>query len=382
MKDNFCAYIDKGMRLHFSTVNGDLHVMRKPCCQLQNDLTPEQLKTQIPAESPETIFKHPSNQWYKDYFKNNNDLPPQCVRCQNLEILTGSSPRTDYNKRHNKGEFDGYDINRLDVVLGNTCNLACPFCSSGSSSLIDKLSGQLDVAPYNWQPLYSHKQPQSEKLAKYIAEILSTYKVHTIKVIGGEPFLKENWDAIGEVLDNKHAKDCSFEITTNGTIMNKKILNNLNNLKAARMLISVDSIDKNYDFIRWPHSWKKMEKNLKFLKENCPSNTYVKISPLVNIFSLEYLVKLEKFLIQLGFDYDFNTMIKPEHHPLNASNAPQEIIETVREQIQSEKLRNSLVSDPKVPKDMVKEQTLIFLKQRNMEAEDVLGPMTREWLEL
>lgn len=381
MKDNFCSYINKGMRLHFEQRNHQLYFLRKPCCHLQNSFSPPELNEFIPINSAKDIFKHISYNWYKDYIKNNTDLPKQCFECYNDENNGNSSSRTYINNRHYNGEFDNYDINRLDIVLGNTCNLACPFCSSYSSSLIEKITKNLEEPPFNWKTI-KNTQPDPFQLSTIIADILKEYKVHTLKVIGGEPFLKENWDSIGRVLDLGVATDCTFEVTTNGTILNHKILDSLSKLKQTRMLISVDSIGRNYDFIRWPHTWSRMEKNIKFLIKNCPDNVEVKIATVACIFNLEYLPALEQVLLDNDVKYNFNSMIKPDGHPLNCENLPQDIIDSVKEKLVDSRLKANLISNPKVSKESVKKQTQIFLNQRNMKAEEVLGPMTREWLGL
>ena len=379
MKDNFCAYIDKGMRLHFEEKDGQLYFLRKPCCHLQNDLVPVDFKGYYPINSAKDIFEHPSMYLYKDWFENNKGLPAECWKCAKDEENNNESPRERVNQEHT--QFAEYDIGRLDIVLSNKCNLACPFCSSYSSSLIQTISSKMEERPFNWNPNAKY-EPSAEKLSNIIADILDTYKVHTFKVIGGEPFLAENWNRIGDTLDSGAGRECHFEVTTNGTVMNHKIINNLKNLKSVKMLISVDSIGKNYDFIRWPHTWDRMKEKLLFIKDNKPDNTIVKISCLINAFNLEFVPDIEKFYEPFGVHINWSLHIKPFNHPLSYENCPQAIVDYVKNNVKSSTLKRGLRSKPIIDDNEVRKQAEIFLKQRNMKAEDVLGPMTREWLGL
>lgn len=380
MSDTFCAYIAKGARLHFREIDGQLYFFRKPCCHIKNQQTLKQLRDYIPINKATDIEKHPSVQWYRNVTKYGSKLPEACDTCIRQEEK-GDAPsiRQQQNERYYAGYFDGYDISRLDIVLGNTCNLACAFCGSNASSLIEKLSKELDEAPYAWNVIQSY-QPSSEKVSHIIADILKTYKVHTLKIIGGEPFLKENWDRIGTVLDSGIAKDCEFQVTTNGTVLNDKVLKNLSNLKATKMNISVDGVGRNYEFMRWPHTWKKMLKNLQYIRDNCPDNVYFQVSLLVNILNFEYLPEIEQTFKDLGIILSPSAYIGPNTHPLNYENLPIELIDYIRNKISNDVLKQQLEHNQRTDKDVIRKQVEILLKQRNMKAEDVLGLKTRNWI--
>jgi len=53
-------------------------------------------------------------------------------------------------------------------------------------------------------------------------------------------------------------------INTNGSIDDELLYQTLcNNFKKVSLSISIDSINENYHYVRWPGSWQKMHKNLK-----------------------------------------------------------------------------------------------------------------------
>lgn len=381
MKENYCSYVEKGLRLKIYDINNEIYVQAKPCCHITYDMIPKDISLPIKLESIDNIMEISPLKYYKKYFEDNNDLHPSCIACTNDESKNVLSPRLKINET----DFNDYDINKLDVVLGNSCNLACPFCSSYSSSLIDKLSNSLgiDNRPESWQPLTNKLSAGSSKTPDVIAKILQTHKVHTLKLIGGEPFLKENWDKIADVIDQGYCKDLHLEVTTNGTIINDEIFSRLRKTKSVHLRISIDSIEKNYEFIRWPHSWKKMNKNLNYLKNNNKENIRVSVTNLVNIFNFEFLPNIEEYFQDVKDFVGYSTEIKPLTHLMNYQNLPKYIIDDVKNKIKSTNLKNRISYSPtQYTKEQLRREFVVLLNQRNMKASDVIGPMTREYFEL
>jgi len=384
VKDNYCSYVEKGIRIRLYDYPHGLCANLKPCCHLNHELIPEHISKPVKIDSPKDIMQLLPLQYFRDYFESNDNLHPACLACTNYENKGVDSPRIKLNRRT---EYEKYDINKLDVVLGNSCNLACPFCSSNASSLIDKLSSTLDKEnrPESWIPLANKTAAGSKNTSEIVAEILKNYKVHTLKLIGGEPFLKENWDKIGEVIDQDYCKDLHLEVTTNGTVLNDEIFSRLGKTKNAHLRLSIDSIGNNYEFIRWPHTWKKMESNIEYLKANADNfpNIHISVSNLVNIFNFEFLPEIEQFFWDYRHIVGYSCEIKPSTHLMNYQNLPEHIINTVKNKIQTDFLRDSIsVGTNNYTKKRLKHEFDVLLAQRKMKASDVIGPMTREYFEL
>ena len=375
-KQNRCAYVEKGIRLRVFNDSNGLQCLAVPCCHISATDKIQHGK----IESYEDVINHKTLTYFRDYFRDNDDLPRPCAECINMERKGLESPRIKINKK----DFDDYDINILNVVLGNSCNLACPFCNSNASSLIAKLSTSLneDERPITWKPATNFSKG-SNATPEIIADILKNKKVHTLKLIGGEPFLKENWDRISEVIGSDACKDMHLDVTTNGTILNDDIFEKISKTKSAYLRISVDSIGKNYEFIRWPHSWDKMHRNLDYLRNNKFTNISIGVSNLVNIFNFEFLPEIEEYFFDISNRVGYVTEIKPATHIQNYENLPEHIIEYVRSKIKRDSLKHALVKkDHGHSKEKIKKEFEILLAQRKMKAEDVIGPMTREWLGL
>ena len=387
MKSNYCAYVDKGLRLSFMSMNGKAGVRTTPCCHLLSKNIPGVEKF-IKVESTDSIVNHPMRQYFKDYFMNNADLHPFCAACKHKESNGVSSERQKYNnleKRISEENF-AYDFLKLDVIIGNTCNLACPFCSQASSSLIDTISSNFNKKdlPYHWKNDTESAKSDPKVVGETCAELLKKYKIYSFKIVGGEPFLKENWEPIGQVLDCDYGRELHLEVTTNGSILNRNVLERISKTKTAFLRISVDSIGNNYNFIRWPHKWKKMQNNLFYLRDNLPNNVDYKISVLVNVFNFEILPDIEDFFTKNNLKFSLDFTLKPFESPLQWFNMPVEIKHKVYTKIKDKEAKYLIYADwdqcNLSDLQTIKNNAEFYLEQRNMKSQNVLGPLTREWL--
>jgi sulfatase maturation enzyme AslB (radical SAM superfamily) len=391
MNTNYCAYVDKGLRLTFkSDQNNQLATNVRPCCMTHREKIPRKDYRYAKVDA-QSILEHPTRVHFQNWFKENTShLHPACNVCTNLEKAMSPSPRTEMNSIA-KNHTD-FDILRLDVDLSNKCNLACVFCNSHASSLIETVSAkyQKEELPEHWRT-HTDKQPKNADITNLLADILRNYKVKSIHIKGGEPLLVENWKPIEKVLDEIDCSELELEITTNGTVMNDEIIQRLSKTKRSRIKISVDGIHKNYEFLRWPHSWKKMEKNLDFIFSHQSEVLNVDIGLLVNLYNFEYLPQIEELFNNKKWKYYMSFDIKPDNSVLNCMNLPTWIIHKVYGQLQNphswsmqgigtvlDKLKEN---NNKRDLSDIAHDTKFYLAQRQMKAVDVIGPLTLGYLE-
>lgn len=382
MKSNYCPYVYKGLRIAFREKYGVLYNYSKPCCHVISESFPNIIE----EHHVDNILQTQNLKYFQGYFDNNDDLPPACLTCQKLEDAGQISHRT----RAINIEDDYYDIHRFDIVIGNSCNLACPFCSSHTSSLINVLSNKHlgEHVPEMWQPRTKIHDASFENVEEAIFDILSKYKCQTIKVIGGEPFLKENWAVFEKLLENNKLKESILEITTNGTIVNGRLLESLAKTKTTIIRTSIDSVGKNYDFIRWPYTFDKIFKNMKYIADNKADNIEVRLSSLVNVINFEHLPDIEEYLTphqQANGDFtvSYETFIKPAGQSMDWRYLSQEIVDDVCSKLKNKKLVNLIKNESLFINKENTTRTLKFLlKQRNMEAEEVFKSATREHFNL
>lgn len=384
---NYCAYVDKGLRLNFQSDNQDqLLASVRPCCMTHPDKIPKDHDHYIPITNTTDLITHPTRKHFQEWFgkrKHSPALHPACISCTKLEKARVSSHRTRMNVVEDTINKE-FDFLRLDVNLSNQCNLACVFCNSKASSLIETLMTKYERKdlPEHWKGKVD-KQAKSEDIANVVADLLKSYKIKSLKIIGGEPFLVENWNPIEKVLDEIDCSELELEITTNGTIMNDEIIRRLSKTKRSTIRISCDGINENYEFLRWPHKWKKMEKNLDFIFNHASDILDVEISLLVNIFNFEYLPKIEKYFFDKGWKCNANFDIKPDNSVLNCINLPNSLILEIQDQLLNPYSKQVLTKLNKKSKRNIQDisrDTKFYLAQRNMKAVDVFGPKTLEFL--
>lgn len=384
-ENNYCPYFERGLRLHFNYQKEQLHVQMKPCCHLDPRFIPAETRTWIPVDNFQDLLDRPEHKYWQDYYENNNDFPKACHNCVKVESFRGEhAPRLGAIKRDNT---DKYDYFKLDIVIGNTCNLACTFCKPDVSSLIAKVAkdNYSDDMPITWKK-NNGQNSNSALVGKLTAQFLEKYSVKYVKFIGGEPLLKENWEPIGKVIDKGYLDKSILEITTNGTVVNQKMLDRFSKVDEVILRMSIDSIGKNYDFLRWPHTWNKMDRNLKFLLENKSDNINFGVAVLINVWNIEYLGEIEKYFNNLGISPGFTFDLKPGQSVQHYTNAHPSIINHAINNSTNQSSIDFLTSENSIWTNknnfaQVKTETQWFLKQRGMTS-DVLGPMTREWLEI
>lgn len=186
------------------------------------------------------------------------EVPPQCKGCFKLEESGCSSPRQDYINRF--GRVDEVKIKYLDVTFNNDCNLECMMCSPLYSYKLNKL--------YHRELELSHSSTWQVDLdSKTLDRMLPSLEVITLT--GGEPFVsKKILDFIKGLSDGPFAQRLTLRVFTNLSQMSLEIINVLKKFKKVELLLSVDSVEENYEFIRYPASWKTLIDNINLLKNN------------------------------------------------------------------------------------------------------------------
>jgi MoaA/NifB/PqqE/SkfB family radical SAM enzyme len=380
-----CPYITKGLRLEFSTsVYKELLYRTRPCCHMHGDKFDNDLKQWNVCNTWQDLETHNNRKHFINWENNKGTFHNACWPCSNIEQHTPQrSPRFIY-----KDNIE-VDYHILDVVIGSTCNLACPFCAPNVSSLIEKISKKYTKKelPGKWknEPTINGN-PIS--VAKVVSEFISNRRVGELKIIGGEPLLVENWNEISKVINSDLCNNMSLTFTTNGTIMNKKIISNLYKVKSSKITVSVDSIENNYNFIRWPYNWNKVKDNINYLLEHKPTSAFVNIDGLVNIFNFELLPIIEQEFNKWP-SYSFMFDLKPEGSPMDFKVLPKEILKDVYNKLQNKHMKSSIeyaIDNYEILNYQDKYNEAVrtckwFLKQRNM-TKDVFGIKTIKYLGL
>jgi sulfatase maturation enzyme AslB (radical SAM superfamily) len=191
---------------------------------------------------------------------------------------------------------------------------------------------------------------------KFISEILSIPNVKYIHFLGGETLYEDSfYDICEKLIENNMASKVIIGTTTNGTIFNEKVKKYIEKFNQFHLGISIESITKLNDYIRWPGKIEEILDNItKFLdlRKNNPG-LYISLRITPNIFSVYDLDKLFEFMIENNVTAEScNILSKPEQ--LRMELIPEDIRLEVKHKLEKliakhelhkEKITNSRRSD-------------------------------------
>ena len=170
----------------------------------------------------------------RDFFNkfNNNDINEEE---KNILLEMGFLIKDDNELEYleyiyNKKKFSKDSLN-LTIKLTNDCNLRCKYCYQEHKR--NKLS-----------------MNDSDTLIEFIKKQLEEYKSVNIHWFGGEPLLNINpLLKIEEFLVSNNIKGNS-DITSNGYLLNQKIMNNLKKTRISSFQITLDGEKNQHDSLR------------------------------------------------------------------------------------------------------------------------------------
>lgn len=158
---------------------------------------------------------------------------------------------------------NNFSLEYLDLRWNNTCNLACIYCGPGYSSLWADIASKnqnnsIPIIPAD-QKTHKHK----EELLNFVVDNAKTIK--RLYLAGGEPLmLKENVNVVDAIVSAN--SDCKIVVNSNlSLIEGNQVFDKLKYHTNVDWLLSCESMDLQYEYIRWPASWKEFDQNLKIL---------------------------------------------------------------------------------------------------------------------
>lgn len=182
------------------------------------------------------------------------DFSHGCQFCKNM-ISSGNFMSVGARLADSLPEKDDLPSEMI-FELDNTCNLRCEMCSAKFSSAHN--NGIRISAPYDSEDFIDQLKP-------FIPHLTET------KFLGGEPFLSDVYPKIWETIIELNPK-CKIRVQTNGTILNDKIKDVLQNGN-FQIGLSIDTLNPaHYEKIRNGANIEKTLENLEFFNYICQKN--------------------------------------------------------------------------------------------------------------
>lgn len=228
----------------------------KPCCQWSGSLGK--------VEQTDLVEEFKNNPKIKNLRKQfiNNERPASCTSCWTREDQIGESRRIWFEEKFTdsipadyeyKETVDNLLWTQMDINLSNVCNLKCRMCGSwASNSWFEE-----DLALSKISPAFKKESnPEVQVIRQHSLEDLTTLlpyvaKLKRIDFKGGEPMMAKNHVLFLEMLIEQGLNDkIVLQYTTNGTVVNPKILNVLSKFKKVRLMFSIEGTGSLYEYIR------------------------------------------------------------------------------------------------------------------------------------
>ena len=139
----------------------------------------------------------------------------------------------------------------------------------------------------------------------------------------------ENIKILDLLIKSGKAKNISVLLNTNGTLYNKKFLDNILQFKEITLCLSVDDLGPRLEYERYPTEWDVIQENItKFLelkKDN--KNLFLTLCPTVSTFNIYYMTEYLEWAKSMDIFTYYNILHYPPSHSIK--NLPDKLKEIV-----------------------------------------------------
>lgn len=211
-----------------------------------------------------------------------------------------------------------FDLQAIDVRWTNLCNFACVYCGPEFSS---RWSSELGVS----LPAPSWEQKQDFK--DYILN--QAPRLRHVYLAGGEPLLmRENLELLDQ-LD----PEVTIRVNTNLSRTDTQVFERICQFKNVHWTVSVESMNDEFEYIRFGGSWVDFVANLKHIQTLGHKITFNMIWFLLNPKSVFLCVD---YLKSLGFhnnSFVIGALLGPEY--LNIRHLPDHVLQLLQVELQN-----------------------------------------------
>ena len=257
-----------------------------------------------------------------------NQVPvPSCQSCyelerdkNNLEII---SDRIFYIRELKQTPIDTYQSNNfnlqaVDIRWSNLCNFSCVYCGPRFSS---KWANELKI--HSSSPSPQQLNDFKEYIYKHADQLKHVY------LAGGEPLLmRENLELLNRLNPN-----INLRINTNLSKTDTQIFETICKFKNVHWTISVETVESEFEYIRFGGKWKDFLNNLKVIS---------KLDHKINFNMLWFLLNYNSifgcidYLKELGFhnnSFIIGALLDPLH--LNIRHLPDNMLNLLKLKLES-----------------------------------------------
>ena len=206
---------------------------------------------------------------------------------------------------------DNFELKHIDLRWSNACNQACVYCSADYSS---KWAAELGKK-------VPHNQQSIDRVKEYVFSNIKN--LTNVYLAGGEPLLMKQNQEFLQLL-YKENPDVTLRVNTNLSKTDTKIFDQLCQFKNVHWTISVETIEQEYEYIRYHGNWQDFLSNLNIIKK-LPHR--ISFNMLYFILNYKSIFDCVEYFQKQGF-HNNSFVIGPLFTPLhfNILNLPTPII--------------------------------------------------------
>lgn len=310
MPNSFCNLLSNGYSFTIDRASNSLQV--GPCCFHKK-------KISVDAQ---VLQRH------RDQFDSVKDWTLACENCRLLESSGQQSLRQtgkDWIPVHAPAQA----AVMIDVNLDIECNAACVICNDRKSSLWQRENQKF----FKINDAVNHCTQRIDTHIDTIVQTISFDHVTYIKFFGGEPLFTDTHIKFLERIP--HKENVTVHYTTNGSIFpNEQVMEIWSKFKTIIFAASIDGIEQQFDYVRWPLPWTKVSQNLLRIKCARMHNVIFRIEFTANLLNTYYFDRLENWVEQNFKTNEFGDKTEINiHHCVDSEFALEYMPKSLRELI-------------------------------------------------
>jgi radical SAM protein with 4Fe4S-binding SPASM domain len=252
--------------------------------------------------------------------------PKNCAGCylqeQDRKNLSSISSRLYYTKELGSvvdntlyNQIENFSLHHVDLRWTNHCNQACVYCGPGYSS--------------KWAQELGKEIKSSVESRKKVKDFVfeNIKKLKNVYLAGGEPLLmNENREFLQLLLQENPL--VNIRVNTNLSSTKTGVFDLLCKFKNVHWTVSVETVEEEYEYVRYHGSWKDFLQNLKQIQKLDHKITFNMLYFILNYKSIFSTVN---FFKEIGF-HENSFIIGPLYNPeyLNILNLPENMLSELK----------------------------------------------------
>ena len=191
--------------------------------------------------------------------------------------------------------------------------------------------------------------------------------VEKLSFFGGEPLLDKNHAVLlRKLIEVDRAKETTLFYSTNGQQIGKHYEKLWSKFKRVELFFSLDGIEEQFEYLRWPGDWNKTVKNIDWfldLPNRYPNvDWYFQGTQCVSLINIADYQKTSNWLRNKLNTVHFNIVDHPNHYRM--TNLPDEAKTKIVDTIEDDDIRNYLTIEPANLNDL--QRMIVWTKRQDI----------------